>query len=79
MEKEYIDPQDIRGKFRYKSDMWSRLTVDCKHWFKVYLFSGYSSTFLFQMPNSVLETGLIRGEEVSYLHFALLSLLTMKA
>lgn len=30
MEKLYFDPQELTYKFRSKSDLWMRMSIDCK-------------------------------------------------
>ena len=30
MEKTYVDPNELQSKFRSKSDLWKRMSIDCK-------------------------------------------------
>ena len=30
MEKVYQDPDEVRSKFRYKYDLWKRLSIECE-------------------------------------------------
>ena len=77
MEKEYIDPQDMRTKFRSKSDLWTRMSVDCKYLLRAYMFSGYSLTILSSMPNSVYEAVVISKKKVSLPYYTPLMIQNM--
>ena len=65
MEKRYIDPNDLRAKFRSKSDLCKRLSVDCKHSTLIYNNSGYLPSILLEMLHQLHEAITGRREEVS--------------
>ena len=77
MEKEYIDPQDMRTKFRSKLDLWTRMSVDFKYLLLAYMFNGYSLSVLSSMPNSVYEAVVIRKEKVSQPYYTPLMIQNM--
>ena len=66
MEKSFIFPEDIRSKFRSKSDLWKRLSIDCKHLYFISNNSGHFSSLVFQMNNRFHEKDLVWWKEVSF-------------
>ena len=55
MEKVYLDPDEVRSKFRSKYDLWKRLSIDCEPVWLLIDFNGYLSSKLFKMINSAYE------------------------
>ena len=65
MEKRYIDQNDLRAKFRSKSDLCKRLSIDCKHSTLIYNESGHLPSILFEMLHQLHEAVTGSREEVS--------------
>ena len=46
MESNFVAPEELATRFRSKRDLYTVLTVDCKHLPTIHEFSGVISTFL---------------------------------
>ena len=44
MEKVYLDPVEVRSKFRSKYDLWKRFSIDCEFVWLLIDFSGCLSS-----------------------------------
>ena len=65
MEKTYVDPNELQSKFRSKSDLWKRMSIDCKQLIIPIWNSGYFLAFVFKMPSQFHENDHFRREKVS--------------
>ena len=64
IEKEYLDPNDLRAKFRSKSDLWKRMTVDRMKSYLLSCYSRHSPSIVLEMTHSVHEDDPLRWKEV---------------
>ena len=46
MESDFVVPEELATRFRSKRDLYTVLTVDCKHLPSIHKFSGVISAFL---------------------------------
>ena len=46
MKKEYINLQDMKAKFKSKSDLWIKMSVGCEYFERAYIICEHSLTFL---------------------------------
>ena len=63
MEKGYIDPNDLRSKFRSKSDLWTRMSVDRKQNHLHYQHSWHIPSLISKMLHWVYEADFIWWEK----------------
>ena len=60
MEKEYLDPNDLRAKFRSKSDLWKRMSVDRMKSYLLSCYNPHSPSIVLEMAHSVHEEDSLR-------------------
>ena len=64
MEKGFIDPNDLRSKFRSKSDLWTRMSVDRKQNHLHYQHSWHIPSLILKMLHWVYEADFVWWEKV---------------
>ena len=77
MENEYLDQNDLRAKFRSKSDLWKRMSVDIMNSYLLSSYIQHSFLIRLSMTNNVYKEDLFLWKEARVVDLWYLYLITL--